>query len=347
MNGEPSPKYEAPALRTIRTLAIGSPNWIGDAVMMEPLLRALVRDGRFAIVLWCRPRLRDLCRTLRNHLPSLEVATYDGDVARLSPRLAAEHTLWISLAMTPDLPSLARRCGARFVWGFPQDDTAHLLGQSLGAEFVDRGQHHVRNYLAVLPRLGIDPPHGTAVPYLEVRAGRGRRGNVRNRRRVVVVNTSSSNQPSKRYPASGFVELANLLLGRFPDVRILLTGLADDAERNARIAAQTCEPARCVDHTGRYTLARFIEVLAGARLVISNDTGPMHVAAALGVATIGIFGPTSPAWTAPLGPRAHHVATRAPCAPCFASPCPLPEQICFDDVSPVEVVRLIEAHELL
>src|SRR5262245_27274222 len=88
-------------LRSIRTLAIGSPNWLGDVVTIEPLLRALARDGRFEIVLFCRPQVRELCAAFRIHLPSIEVVAY-GTAPKV--RFAADDTLWVNLAMTPDLP---------------------------------------------------------------------------------------------------------------------------------------------------------------------------------------------------------------------------------------------------
>jgi heptosyltransferase-2 len=332
-------------LGRIRTLAIGSPNWLGDVVMIEPLLRALVRDSRFEVVLFCRPQIGELCAAFRNHLPSIEVVTYDRPAS--AARLAPDDTLWINLAMTADLPLLARERGARFVWGCPSEDTAHLLGESLGDEFVSRDRHHVHNYLSLLARLGIETAEERPVPRLVARSAPPTPCDAGEPSQIVVLNTSSSNQESKRYPASRFRELADLLLERFPDLAIRLTGLPADAERNSAIALASRDPARCADDSGRYGLGAMIALLARAALVVSNDTGPMHIAAALGVATIGIFGPTSPVWTAPLGRNAHLVRTRAACAPCFASPCPLPPQKCFDDIAPGDIVRLIDERRLL
>jgi lipopolysaccharide heptosyltransferase II len=328
-------------LRSIRSLAIGSPNWLGDVVMIEPLLRALVRDGRFEVVLFCRPQVSELCAAFRRHLPSIEVAVYGGSAPMT--RLAPEDTLWVNLAMTPDLPLLARRSGARVVWGYPRyPATALLLDESLGDDFVVRDRHHVHNYLSLLARLGIAPPD-SAVPRLSAPASPESGQD----RRIVVLNTSTSNQESKRYPASRFGELVDLLLELVFDVEIRLSGLAADVERNSAIALGSRDPGRCIDCSGRYGVGDLIAVLARSSLVISNDTGPMHIAAALGVPTIGIFGPTSPRWTAPLGPNAHLVRTGAPCAPCFKSPCPLPRQTCFDDVAPRDILRVVEEHRLL
>jgi heptosyltransferase-2 len=331
-------------LGRIRKLVIGSPNWLGDVMMAEPLLRAIQRDGRFETFLLCKPQVFDLCRAFRNHLPSIAVATH---ATAPSTRFAPDDTLWVNLAMTPDLPLLALRCGARFIWGYPRHDTAHLLGEWLGPEFVAREQHHVHNYLSLLFRLGIDLPDEMPVPRLVAfdRHSPSPTGGLG--ARIVVLNTSSSNQESKRFPAERFRELADLLLERFRDIEIRLNGLTGDADRNAAIARACRDPDRCIDSSGSHDLSEMIALLAGSRLVISNDTGPMHIAAALGVATIGIFGPTSPAWTAPLGTNAYHVRTRAACAPCFTSPCPLPPQVCFDDVAPLDVMRVVEEHRLL
>jgi heptosyltransferase-2 len=337
-------------LAPLRTLAIGSPNWLGDVMMAEPFLRALHADGRFRILLFCRPNVADLCRALRRHLPALEVLEYDvadalGD--NLRTRCVPAETLWLNLAMDADLLRLGHRHRGRWLWGFPRQDTAHLITGALGSDYVDRRLHRVHNYLSLLARLEIATPREPAIPRLLADPEDARPAGAGNGRRVVVLNTASSNQPSKRYPAARFLALGNLLLERFPDVGIVLTDANPGAEANSFIASRALDARRCVDCSGRLRVGELIALLGAARLVVSNDTGPMHIAAALGVPTIGIFGPTSPLWTAPLGTAAHLVRTAAGCAPCFQSPCPLPQQVCFDDVTPRDVMRIVETHRLL
>jgi ADP-heptose:LPS heptosyltransferase len=337
-------------LASIRTLAVGSPNWLGDVMMAEPFLRVVHDDGRFRIVLFCRPNVADLCRALRRHLPSMDVFEYgSADRRENDPRtrLDPDETLWLNLAMDRDLLLLGHRRGGRWLRGFPREDTAPLITHALGPEFVDRRRHHVFNYLSLLPELGIEVPRELELPRLSGNGEPARPPEIANGRRLVVLNTASSNQPSKRYPAERFLALANLLLERFPDVAIVLTDSHPHAESNSFIASRALDRSRCSDSSGRFDVAELIALLGAARLVISGDTGPMHIAAALGVATIGIFGPTSPRWTAPVGPAAHYVRTAAQCAPCFQSPCPLPRQVCFDDVSPRAVLELIESKHLL
>ena len=89
---------------------------------------------------------------------------------------------------------------------------------------------------------------------------------------------------------------------------------------------------------GATDLPGLVAVLARAALLVSNDSGAMHVAAALRRPQVAIFGSTSPAWTGPLNPRAAVLTRALPCAPCFARDCPLGHADCLGKI-PVEEVR--------
>lgn len=144
--------------------------------------------------------------------------------------------------------------------------------------------------------------------------------------------TGATYGDAKSWPAAaaaGFVDRAVAQAG----ARLLLLGDAGarplaDAVRAASRAPWRAEPAGgpgAVDLVGRTSLPEVVGLLRGCHLFLGNDSGLMHLAAALGVATLGLFGSTDPAWTGPRGPRAEAiVASGFACAPCFRRRCPQP-----------------------
>ncbi len=134
-------------------------------------------------------------------------------------------------------------------------------------------------------------------------------------------------------------------------VRVLLLGeaAARPAVATARAAGgvawrDTLEGgAGVVDLVGRTSLPEVVALLRGCALYVGNDSGLMHLAAALGTPTVGLFGSTSPAWTAPRGARVACIAAEGfPCSPCYLRRCPQP-LFCLDTVTPGMVLARVRA----
>ena len=125
---------------------------------------------------------------------------------------------------------------------------------------------------------------------------------------------------NKRWPVQHFQELVAQLHARNRELRFAILGGSFDAPLAAAIAS--VQPEFCVDFTGRTSLPQMVEVLRRCHLVVTNDTGPMHVAAALGKPVVGLFGPTNPMRTGPYG-QINHALQRhdLPCVPCMKSVC--------------------------
>jgi ADP-heptose:LPS heptosyltransferase len=123
-----------------------------------------------------------------------------------------------------------------------------------------------------------------------------------------------SNVALKRWPAERFVELAVAIAERRLG-RILLVGGASERETAAQIAA------RCpvVDVVGRTTVRQLVGLSTVMDVLITPDSGPMHIAAAVGTRTIALFGPTDPGRVGPLGPGHQVLSVPVPCGPCFRS----------------------------
>lgn len=140
---------------------------------------------------------------------------------------------------------------------------------------------------------------------------------------------------AKRWPQTYYAELARTYQKQ--GWQVVLYGSDNDRAVTAEIAA-LCDPLQgCFDLAGRTRLAEAVDMLSLSTAVVSNDSGLMHIAAALGRPMVVVYGPTSADFTPPLDPRAAVVRQAIDCAPCFERECPLGHHRCMRDLS-VEIV---------
>jgi heptosyltransferase-2 len=138
--------------------------------------------------------------------------------------------------------------------------------------------------------------------------------------------------PAKRWPIENFAVVGQALADR--GFQLVILGAPNDAA----LATQLVEylpGARNL--TGTTTLEQFMRELSRCRLIVSNDSGAMHLASALGVRTVAIFGSTEPALTGPLGPRSTVLRHHVPCSPCFLRECPI-DFACMTQIKPAMVL---------
>jgi len=140
--------------------------------------------------------------------------------------------------------------------------------------------------------------------------------------------------PAKRWPAHHFATLARML-----DGPVWIAGSAKDAAVGEEIAALSENKA--LNLCGRTNLAQAIDLIAGARAVVTNDSGLMHVAAALDRPLVALYGSSSPAYTPPLSSRATILSLGLECGPCFKRECPLGHLRCLEDLSPDRVLAAL------
>ena len=142
---------------------------------------------------------------------------------------------------------------------------------------------------------------------------------------------------NKRWPAEHFRELVVQLCARHRGLRFTILGGRADGSLAQTITAAA--PEACLDLTGRTSLPQTIEVLRKCSVVVTNDTGPMHVAAALRKPVVGIFGPTNPERTGPYGQIKHSLQRHdLPCVPCMKPVCTYREPMaCLRGISPTLV----------
>ncbi len=138
---------------------------------------------------------------------------------------------------------------------------------------------------------------------------------------------------NKVWPLNSFVELSRKLLHQHPDVKLVVLGGREDVARGQILHG--VDPDRVLDLTGCTSLTEMVEWIRLAEVTVTNDTGPMHVAAALGKPVVAFFGPTSPERTGPYGQIDQVLRTELPCTPCLQRRCHFEESMaCLHRITP-------------
>jgi heptosyltransferase-2 len=325
-----------------------APSWVGDAILSEPLfavLRAAGVERPIDVVAppWCGPvyaRMRGVGRVLDSPAAHGEL----GWSARraLGRSLRAEGythayvlpNTWKS-ALLPFFAGIPRRIGyvgeARY--GLLTD--ARRLARGALPRLVAR-------YAALAAPRGAEPgepPQPRLVPDREnLRAAMQALG-LATGRPVAILCPGAEFGPAKRWPAEHFATLAQRLAR--DGYAIWILGSPNDRAAAQALAAALASPlASLADLTGRTDLGTAIDLMSVASLVVSNDSGLMHAAAAVDAPLVALFGSSSPAYTPPLSPRARIARIEIACSPCFQRECPLGHFRCMRELTPELVYNL-------
>ncbi len=319
---------------------VRAPNWIGDALLSLPALRDLRRNFPAA-------RLEILARGWVAQLYEA-VAEVDGIHVSRGLRADAEllrgrcdTTVLLPNSLHCALPPFLARVPER--WGFASAGRAPLLTRAGRIPAAVRGHSQVYYYRAMLAAIGL---HVSAAPDAALRCpdawrdeGRALLAQGAGCGAWLGLNAGAFFGGAKRWLPARFAALADRA-ARLWGARVVLVGSADERPLADAIAAQMQAPARVL--AGQTTLSGLAGVLAHLRLLLTNDSGPMHLAAALGVPVVAVFGPTDWRETAPFGARQRVLRAETECAPCKLRECPI-DQRCMTRVGVDEVGAAVEA----
>jgi heptosyltransferase-2 len=222
------------------------------------------------------------------------------------------------------------RAGVAERWGYATDARGLLLTRSCRVPPSVRGRSQVYYYRAMLEGLGLSvsgaPDASLACP--EAWAARGA-ALLEGPGPWIGVNAGAVYGTAKRWLPERFAAAA-ALVARRTGARVAIVGSASERPLGEQMAAQLGGSARVL--CGETTLAELVGVLARLRLLLTNDSGPMHLAAALGTPLVAVFGSTDWTETAPVSERARVVREAAECAPCKLRECPIDHR-CMTRVS--------------
>ncbi len=365
------------AIRHPRHILVRGVNWLGDAVMTTPALlrlREIYPDAR--ITLLCPEKLSELWlhhpavdQTLPFAVGESVFATAKKlraeklDLAVVlpnSPRAALEVFLagipqrvgyarpWRNLFLTQ---VVASRTGGVKMRKRSETEIRHLVTRPQSHATVSPAlllfSHQTNEYLHLAAALGANSeplaPHLAVTPG-EIEAAKRKFGLEKISQPVFGLNPGAEYGPAKRWPVEKFIAAANKLQQQTNCIWLIFGGKSD-VELATRIAGAIRHPASSIQHlnlAGKTSLRELMALLKVCRVLLTNDTGPMHVAAALGTPVVVPFGSTSPELTGPGlpgDPRHRLLKSNAPCSPCFLRECPIDFR-CMNDIS---VERVVEA----
>jgi lipopolysaccharide heptosyltransferase II len=326
------PGFAPPGLKPFNIL-IRSPNWLGDAVMSAPAVRA-IKAGRpdARVTILARAKLADFWKTMPEVDEIIPIQPREGllSVARkIANRFDVAFVFPNSIrtGLEVRLAGIPRRIGYR----------RRGRGRSINAIVPDSKPgpilHQVHHYLnmaryagAIVPDPGKAPlepaPAPAPSPSQPVCVG---------------LVPGAEYGPAKRWMPESFATVARRVRDE-AGVQWRILGVEADRPIADLIAARL--DGQCENLAGQTTLAQLIERLRECRLLLTNDTGTMHLAAHLGVPVLAIFGSTEDRLTGPLGPASRVLRHHVPCSPCFLRECPLDFR-CMQAVTVEEVTAAV------
>jgi heptosyltransferase-2 len=302
-------------------LLVRLPNWLGDLVLAWPVVDAAARQG----ALFAGPEpFRALIEPRYPGSAYISVSRASrfasaGPIRRARPRAALLLTESLSSALLAWLGGVPERIG----YGAEGRDL--LLTRSVRRAGPPRSMPRTREYAVLAEAAGLDIGSGMPriVPLdreLETAQACLERASVPSGTYAVVA-PGASYGPAKQWGPERFAEACRALGARVPE--ILLVGSRDDGDAARHVIRELKGSVPAFDLTGATDLPALVGILARAAVVLSNDSGVMHLAAALGRPTVGIFGSTSPVWTSADAPWVRSLYAAYPCSPCFRRTCPI------------------------
>jgi len=355
-----------------RRILIRGVNWLGDAVMTTPaLLRLREKFPNAHIALLTPGKLADLWK---NHPAIDETISFQSDenifsiakkirgkkfdralVLPNSPRSALEIFLagvpqrlgysrpWRNLFLTQ---TVAPRKDAVKMRKRPAAEIKKLIAQKPEPKItnatIPKASHQIFEYLHLAAALGANPeplPPQLFVASDEIETARKKFGLDKISQPVFGLNPGAEYGPAKRWPVEKFISAAREIQ-RQTNCAWILFGGKNDLNSTNQIQPAIGHRPSAINLAGQTSLRELMSLLKLCRVLLTNDTGPMHLAAALKIPVIAIFGSTSPELTGPISSNElHHqiLKSNAPCSPCFLRECPIDFR-CMNGISIERVV---------
>jgi heptosyltransferase-2 len=321
------------------------PSPIGDAVLCTPALRALRRHFEASpITFLAEPAVRQLLAPssfndiwLQSHSPNPFSAAHRLRAAGFSHAVLFKNSF--ASALTAFLAAIPSRIG------YAREGRNCLLTERLHPQRLPRGSFKpasmIDYYLAIVSWMGCDTGDRALELHLDPHSSQNLQSTLPNiferQGPLVVMVPGGAFGPSKCWPAPNFAQTADRLISKYK-ATVVVSVAANAAEQ--RVAREICDSSRheLINLGDRpLSLGELKALFAQADLVISNDTGPRHIAIALGRKVITLFGPNDPVWTDSGYEQEIQLIGPAPCAPCARQKCRKPEHLCMKAIT-VEMV---------
>jgi heptosyltransferase-2 len=316
----------------VNRILVRATNWLGDAVLTTPSLMAL-RAGfpRAHIALLAKPGVAEL---FQRHPAVDEVIVYrdPGVHAGLGGKWALARALRrrrfdlaVLLQNAFEAALIAALTGIPNRYGYPTDGRWFLLTHRVPQPPGLRQKHEVEYYLELLRPMGLSITPSSPILYtteeedcaaiaklLELGVASGQP--------LIGVNPGSTYGTAKRWLPDRYARVADWLASEY-GAHVLIFGARGEEALGATIGEMMTAPHSVL--SGRTTVRQLMALIKQCRLFVTNDAGPMHIAQALGIRVVAIFGPTDPRTTSPYGNTHELVRQPVDCSPCLLRECPI------------------------
>ncbi len=326
--------------REVKNILLRMPNWLGDAVMATPL----ITDVRSA---WPDAKITVMALASTAALfaadPSIEVFPFSREEPSklLIQRLKRKNfDLAILLPNSFSSAWWCWRAGIKRRLGYAANGRSVLLTHAPSFP-KERGKEHlVLTYKKLLAPLGIplsDTPPSLIVSHVEETCASF---SIPKEGWIVGINPGAAYGSAKCWPPERFRAVTEQLLAFHPHIHILYFG----DKNGAPLVNSICEglPSRVMNLSARTNLSQLMALISRCDLLLTNDSGPMHIAAALGVPLVALFGSTNEKVTGPY-PRGSVIHKQVACSPCYKRTCPIDFR-CMRGISVEEVFEKIKQH---
>jgi heptosyltransferase-2 len=324
---------------SVGRLLVRAPNWVGDVILSLPALRDVRRafpDARLEVL--ARSWVADLYRAV----PEVDGVRESQGHGRDAAGLRTEFDLAILLPNSFASAFVVWQAGIPERWGYATDGRGLLLTRRCRVPEAVRGRSQVYYYRAMLEGLGLatEGPPDASLRCPEEWSARGAEL-LGDDGPWIGVNPGAFFGSAKRWLPERFAAVADSVARR-AGAKVAVVGSQAERPLAEAIAEGMQAPVRVL--CGETTLSELVGVLSRLHLLLTNDSGPMHVAAALGIPLVAVFGSTDWRETPPVGETSRIVREAAECAPCLLRECPI-DHHCMTRVGTDQVAA--EALELV
>ena len=315
-------------------VVIRAPNWLGDVVLSLPAVRDVRRafpQARLSVL--ARPSVAPLYEAVPEIDAVLEGKGWREEISALRGQfdLAVLLTNSMGTALAAVVAGVPQR------WGYATQGRGLLLTRGAPVAAHLRGRSQVHYYRAMLAAMGLPTSDALDTSIAPPQAWRDAGRALLGPGRFFGIAPGAAKGTAKQWPPERFAAAADLLSGKLEAQAVLLGSAADtSAARAVALAMKTPSKDLC----GRTDLRAFVGLVACLDGLVANDSGAMHIGASVGIPTVGVFGPTNPDETHPVGRRAGFVRGVAECSPCRHATCPIDHR-CMTSVAPLSVVEVL------
>lgn len=315
-------------------------NWIGDAVMTIPAIRALRKAyPESKISLLVKPSVSQIFERDTN---IDEIIVYEERFSgifgklRLAMKLRGGHfSKAILLQNAFDAALIAFLAGIPERIGYSRDSRGFLLTRPISFNGDDRKVHHIHYYLNLLKSAGINAEYSNPWIYLSIDERLSARDKLSSLKRPILgINPGATYGSSKRWFPERFAEVANWFI-KETNGSVLIFGGRNEIDIAEEIDKHIDENKLFL--AGMTSLRELISLISECDVFVTNDSGPMHIAYAVGTPLVAIFGSTDPDLTGPVGNNNIVIKTNPSCSPCFERTCKDNDMRCMYTITPEDV----------